>query len=464
MAINKVVDRNNNTLLDLTFDTVTPNKVLAGETFHDKYGNEKIGTLQADTLNTLKYNFIDYDGTLLYSYTDEELDALTSLPAGPDHTGENLTFQGWNWNLEDLKVWNRERTDRPIVGAHYITTDGKSYVYLDTPLTGASLQFSVNNSSNLQSVDWGDGTIDTSFSSNTIKHTYENPGEYIIVIDMSDGYWYFGNYSVSTSTNKQYVKYIKLGTMTFLDSAMFYYLFCVNSITIPASVTSIGSIAFRECTSLKSVTIPDSVTSIGAQTFYNCTSLTSVTIPNSVTSISANVFQNCYSLTSIVIPDSVTSIGSTTFSECRSLTSVVIPDSVTSLGMYAFQNCPNLKSVIIGNSVTTIGDGAFSGCYCLTSVTIPDSLTSIDYQAFQYCYSLTSVVIPASVTSIGSNAFQSCKILILDISEQTKVIPLSNSIGISTSSANRILIPQSLLDQYKTASYWSNYADYMVGV
>ena len=43
--------------------------------------------------------------------------------------------------------------------------------------------------------------------------------------------------------------------------------------------------------SLTSITIPNSVTSIGTGAFVDCTSLTSVTIPNSVTSIGHNAFE-----------------------------------------------------------------------------------------------------------------------------------------------------------------------------
>ena len=50
-------------------------------------------------------NFYDYDGTILYSYTVEEAQALTELPELPSHEG--LICQGWNWTLENIKEYNR---------------------------------------------------------------------------------------------------------------------------------------------------------------------------------------------------------------------------------------------------------------------------------------------------------------------------------------------------------------------
>ena len=140
-------------------------------------------------------------------------------------------------------------------------------------------------------------------------------------------------------------------------------------------VTTIGEMAFFRTRflsiprSLTSITLPDSVTSIGSSAFRGCKNLTSITIPNSVTSIGESAFWGCASLTSITIPNSVTSIGENAFYLCKNLTSITLPDSVTSIGSSAFRGCSNLTSITIPDSVTSIGDGAFNGCTNLTAVT-----------------------------------------------------------------------------------------------
>ena len=185
---------------------------------------------------------------------------------------------------------------------------------------------------------------------------------------------------------------------------------CDSSVTaanLRSDTVGIADDAFYGCKTLKSVTIPDSVTSIGSYAFEGCSSLTSVTIGNGVTSIGNYAFSGCTA--EIVWGDEpvITEIGDYAFAGYAG-TSFVIPDSVTSIGEYAFYNCSSLTSVTIPDSVTSIGGGAFSGCSSLTSITIPDSVTSIGEYAFYDCICLTSVTIGKGVTSIGRYAFSGC--------------------------------------------------------
>ena len=182
----------------------------------------------------------------------------------------------------------------------------------------------------------------------------------------------------------------------------------ITTVTIPDSVTSIGSNAFSFCMELTSVTIGSSVTSIGEHAFWWCTGLTEITIPGSVTSIGDDAFSYCKGLTSVTIGSGVTSTGDGAFSYCTALTSITIPDSVTSIGNWAFRDCTALTSFTIPDSVTSIGDGVFYNCMGLTTVTIGSGVTSIGDVAFNNCTGLTSVTIGNSVTSIGEYAFSGC--------------------------------------------------------
>ena len=287
--------------------------------------------------------------------------------------------------------------------------------------------------------------------------------------------------------------YASAGGVLF-DKAITTVLQCpgglAGSYTIPNGVTSITNNAFEYCARLSGVTIPSSVTNLGTFVFGGWSSrLSTITvdganpsyastggilfnkakttliqfppqldgsylIPSSVTNIGDYAF--IYStLWSVTIPNGVLSIGYESFWNDPSLTTVAIPDSVVSIGVTAFYACQGLRSVTLGSGVASIGNQAFSDCSGLTNFTvavanpnyasaggvlfdkamttllqcptglasyaIPNGVTTIADNAFSSCYSLTNVTIGSSVTSIGENAFYNCSYL--------KSVTIPNNVG-----------------------------------
>ena len=171
-----------------------------------------------------------------------------------------------------------------------------------------------------------------------------------------------------------------------------------GSYEIKEGTRTIANSAFSSCTSLTSITIPSSVTGIGsgAGAFEDCTSLTAINVSENNTAYSSTdgvLFNKdkteliCYpagkTAEAYAIPDGVATISVGAFCYCTFLTSVTIPNSVTSIGAGAFLFCTNLNEVTISSGVTSIGSLAFLSCN-FYEVTIPASVTEIGELAFGY--------------------------------------------------------------------------------
>ena len=228
----------------------------------------------------------------------------------------------------------------------------------------------------------------------------------------------------------------------------------VENGSVNYTVTSLPTRGFSECNNLTSVSIPASVVTIGNYPFYLCNSLASIevsgnnpnycsidnvlfnkdktiliecaaakkgeyTIPESVTKIQGHAFNSCPFLTSITIPESVTEIGEYAFYADNALTSIDIPASVEKLGTATFAMCasldqievatenPNYRSIdgVLYNKDATILiqlPSARSGNY-----EIPDGITKTEVYSLAECR-ITSCSIPASCTNINSSTFAYC--------------------------------------------------------
>lgn len=187
-----------------------------------------------------------------------------------------------------------------------------------------------------------------------------------------------------------------------------FYSLTIESVTIPATVTSIGKGAFMYCRQLKSVLIPDRVTVIGEEAFRCCEQLTDVTLGASVESLGMVAFSECTKLRQITIPDSVILMGESVFADCPALLSVTIGSGLTEISRGAFKNCSGLSEISIPQNISIIGESAFENCVGLTKVNFEEGLCTIERYAFLKCTGIQHLAFPDSVSAIGQQAFYQC--------------------------------------------------------
>ncbi len=260
------------------------------------------------------------------------------------------------------------------------------------------------------------------------------------------------------------------------------------------TVTEIDMEAFIGSTSLTSVTIPNTVTLIGSRAFQNCTALRSVVMGKNCSfydpftyGYTLNVFQNCPNLTSITcwmfspdkwfehdgyynydqsvlnnatlyvprgaVPNYQATEGWRLFAHIQEAPgdynydfyqdgifykfrggsqvkvtyrdedynnysgTVTVPATVTynntnytvkGIGDYAFRDCGNLTKVNLPATIDSIGSYAFTYCSKLTDIDIPNGVTYIADGAFASCSTLKSIMFPAGVTKIYGSTCRGC--------------------------------------------------------
>jgi hypothetical protein len=129
-----------------------------------------------------------------------------------------------------------------------------------------------------------------------------------------------------------------IGTGAFASSGL-------KSITMPASVTTLGGGVFSGCTALESIDL-SALTITALEGFRGSSSLAEVKLPSTLETIGTNAFTDCSALAGITLPDGLTSLGVSAFS-ASGLTSITLPASLASLSSSVFSNCAKLQWVKI---------------------------------------------------------------------------------------------------------------------
>jgi len=234
-------------------------------------------------------------------------------------------------------------------------------------------------------------------------------GDYIIHIKIRTIESYaFEFANVTKLTFGMFVKYIRKNAFTGVLG--------LGSLSLPNSLVSIESEAFKSCWGLKSVDFGRSVENIGASAFENCTNITSISLSNNLHFIKAKAFKNCERLQKVSLPSAVWKIEDEAFMNNVNLSSLSLNKALSKIGFDAFRNCSVLKSVTLYDNITYLGDRSFMDCVSLKSVDLgASSMGGCWYQFSKTCQNdcVTRNIIPFGKINendygIGNYAFANC--------------------------------------------------------
>lgn len=118
----------------------------------------------------------------------------------------------------------------------------------------------------------------------------------------------------------------------------------------------------------ENVVIPDSykeqpVVAIKESAFYANETIRCLTIPATVRSIGSYAFADCTHLSKVVFESGGRcAVGDSAFESCSYILKLSFNNSVISVGDSAFKNCKRIFSLSVGSELKTIGQDAFTGC------------------------------------------------------------------------------------------------------
>lgn len=228
----------------------------------------------------------------------------------------------------------------------------------------------------------------------------------------------------------------------------------LESVVLPATLTTYGKDAFFGCAKLRNVVIedltawclsdfanpyanplilsdhlyereaddtlheitalyvPEGITEIRSYAFYGCKGLMTVEIPEGVTDIAPMAFYNCKNLVAAVLPKSIQSIGQEAFRYCDKLTRLRLPGELLVIAQDSFKNCNHISYLTVGKILEA---GTLKQLWiptaALKEVTVSEGVEYIPAEAFRDCAKLEEIILPGSLTYIGKDAFFGCNAL-----------------------------------------------------
>lgn len=350
--------------------------------------------------------YIDFDGTILYSYTAAEFALLTEHPTNYCEE-ENMTAVGWNWTLADAKTYVSTYGGL-VIGQECVTTDGKTHIWINLteeyhePYVGLGVNGTVT-------INWGEGYEESTLTGTSLttakfaKSPYTHGGYYHITVTRVSGNGYRiigGNYSSyiccgtnsNNTINRVYAQNVyKVRIGNYCGTHSYAFTFCANLKSVNIPLITSKTYVFFKTSDLGAMVLPsDMDVPAGNNTFYHCTSLRFLSLPKSFGDAGTNTLVNDYKLSRLHLVPSTTSYSTQSFSSLSSLKSIVIPAEVTALGTYAFYYNYSLRKIkFLSSTPPTAGTYSFSNLPTTCVISVPQGSLSAYTSADNYPDSAT---------------------------------------------------------------------------
>ena len=213
----------------------------------------------------------------------------------------------------------------------------------------------------------------------------------------------------------------------------------ISGVTFGSTYRFVGAEAFMGCPlTTISFNHNGAMRTLNDRAFYRCKQLVNVTIPASVTSIGTGVFADCTALNAITVVNGnqkYCAIGGVLYTMSKDVlvqwpAALTVGNSIDGSCTIGSAECP----------VRVIGDKAFEGCIYLNKITdMYETVTTIGEQAFYNCSNLYEVKIPSTVVTIGRQAFYGCAAgLTIKCDKNSAAENYAKNNGISTSVTCRV--------------------------
>lgn len=123
-------------------------------------------------------------------------------------------------------------------------------------------------------------------------------------------------------------------------------------------------------------------------------------------------------------------------------------------------NNHNLIEIKLPNEAVVISNGFAKGLNTYTDdylkIDLPNNIQTIEPYAFQN-KQIKKIIIPKSIIIIGTSALTGCEIV-----EFKRTTPITYNNFLNSSRIQKIIVPKSAINAYKTAAGWSTFADKIV--